>query len=330
MSEHANNKLKPNKQLRRRWLTFMRMVRYGINNFSRNAWLTIAATAVMTITLCIVLTTLLARNVFADTVQQIRSKVDISIYLSDETKPEVANALKTKLEADPNVVSVRYISSREAREDYIRQNQTDLEQLQLISDPEIGGDLTLPQSLRVIVKDPGQLDSLRNLISSDSKFKTALNPDPKLKPTFEGDNSETINRIASAASFTEQVGLIASLIFVIISVLIIFNTVRMAIFNRKEEIQMMKLIGADRSFIRGPFIVEAVMYGFIAALISTGLIYVLFFNIRRQLEEVQVSIGGTINLMESAPALILLGMIVLGAILGIISSQLAVRRYLRV
>jgi cell division transport system permease protein len=318
--------LKQNMAMRRQWLTFLRMIRYGINNFSRNAWLTIAATAVMTITLTVVLTTLVARNVFADTLAQIREKVDISIYLSNETTPSTAAQLQKKIEQDPNVTHVRYVSLDQARRDYLAQIKTDTEQLQLLS--EVGSDISLPQSLRVMVKDPGELDRLKNLVSTDEDFKKSINP--TTPPSYAVNNSSSIDQIARIASFTEQVGLIASFVFVVISTLIIFNTVRMAIFNRKEEIQMMKLIGADRSFIRGPFIVEAVMYGFIAAIIATGLIYLLLITTQDQLATYGVSVTNTFEMMQTYPALVLLGTIVLGAALGIISSQLAVRRYLRV
>src|SRR5690606_19357369 len=87
------------KRKRRQWLTFVRMCRYGINNFSRNAWLTIAATAVMTITLLIVFMTLSARNVLLDTVGQIRDKVDMSIYVKNDTKSEDVEKIKQGLEA---------------------------------------------------------------------------------------------------------------------------------------------------------------------------------------------------------------------------------------
>lgn len=322
------SQLKQNMALRRQWLTFLRMVRYGINNFSRNAWLTIAATAVMTITLSVILTTLVARNIFADTVQQVRSQVDISIYLDGNVDSATVSKLTQKLRQDENVTGVRYISQEDARKEYIAQNKTDLELVQELTD--VAGDIALPPSLRIQVNDPGKLEGLKNLVNNDSDFKAALSPNPNLRPSFEGDNSKSIDQIARVASFTEQIGLIASAVFVIISTLIIFNTVRMAIFNRKEEIQMMKLIGADRSFIRGPFIVEAVMYGFIAALVATGLIYLLLLTTQPQLAAYGVSVQNTVEWMQSYSALVLLATIIMGATLGIISSQLAVRRYLKV
>jgi cell division protein FtsX len=110
----------------------------------------------------------------------------------------------------------------------------------------------------------------------------------------------------------------------------VFNTIRMAIFNRKDEIQMMKLIGADRNFIRGPFVVEAVVYGFIAAVLATAIGITLLFTTKDKLIDYDVAIQGTIDFTTTYLGFVLLGMILLGAIIGIISSLLATRRYLKI
>ena len=112
--------------------------------------------------------------------------------------------------------------------------------------------------------------------------------------------------------------------------LIIFNTIRMAIFNRKEEIQMMKLIGADRSFIRGPFVVEAIVYGFIAAVIATSLGIGLLSLFAKNMQSWGIEIGPTVNLLTDYIAVVLLGMILVGALIGTVSSLLATRRYLKI
>ena len=104
----------------------------------------------------------------------------------------------------------------------------------------------------------------------------------------------------------------------------------MAIFNRKEEIQMMKLIGADRSFIRGPFIVEATVYGFIAAILATVIGMVGLYAARDKLASYEVAVQQTIDTMTFYIGFVLLGMIVAGALIGIISSLLATRKYLKV
>lgn len=328
-SRQNRDKLAQNKKLQRRWLTWLRMTRYGVNNFSRNAWLTTAATAVMTITLLIVLITVVAQGVLRSTVDELRKKVDFSIYLKiDVTDQEIAT-LKKKLNALPSVTSITYTNVEQAKAAYIKQNKPSQEQLQAISELPDNLNPFFP-SLRVAVKDPNNTSALAKLVSNDEDFKAAINPDPRRKPSFAGDRKKVIETISQWASLAQNGGIVASLVFISISMLIIFNTIRMAIFNRRDEIDMMKLIGADRGFIRGPFVVEAVMYGFFAALVATVLGYLILFSARTPLANYGIAVGATEEMMTTFAPLVLVAMIVLGAIIGIISSRLAVRRYLKV
>lgn len=320
-------KLGGKQRFRRRYYTWLRMVRYGANNFTRNAWLTTAATAVMTITLLIIFTTFIARQALVGTVEELRQKVDISIYLRSDVSDTEAKAVIDKLEKTENVVSVRYITIEEAKRTYIDQNKPSAEQLQAISELPV---TPFFPSLRVIIKDPNDTAALAALVARDSVVRVALNPDPKRAPSFSGEKKKVIETISRWTLLAERGGLIAASVFIAISMLIIFNTIRMAIFNRKEEIQMMKLIGADKNFIRGPFVVEAVMYGFIAALIATGLGYLLLYYVEKPLSSYGIAFGPTLDTFTLFAPLVLLVMIVIGATIGITSSRLAVRRYLKV
>ena len=118
------------------------------------------------------------------------------------------------------------------------------------------------------------------------------------------------------------------MVFIVISSLIVFNTIRMAIFTRKEEISMMKLIGADRNFIRGPFIVEASMYGFIAGIIATVIGIVLMNILRQPLKNYGFSIDTMLNGAVTYLPLVAIGIIAIGIVIGIVSSYLATRKYL--
>jgi len=321
-------KLVQNKKLKRRWLTWLRMARYGANNFTRNAWLTTAATAVMTITLIIVLITVVAQGVLRSTVDELRRKVDFSIYLKSDISDKEVSGLTNKLKALPSITSVSYTDMEEAKQAYIDQNKPSSEQLQAIS--ELPDELNpFFPSLRVAVKDPNDTVALAKLVSEDSSFKQALNPDPRRKPSFAGDRKKVIETISQWASLAQNGGIIASLLFVGISMLIIFNPVRMAIFNRRDEIEMMKLIGADRNFIRGPFVVEAVMYGFFAALAATALGYFILFSARTPLQNYGIAVGPTEEIMMTFAPLVLVLMIIVGGLIGSISARLAVRRYLK-
>ena len=320
-------KLGGNQRFRRRYYTWLRMMRYGANNFTRNAWLTTAATAVMTITLLIIFMTFIARQALASTVDELRDKVDISVYLKSDIEDSEARSVIRKFETAENVVSVRYIDIEEAKETYIQQNQPSAEQLQAISELPV---TPFFPSLRVIIEDPNDTGALADLVANDPEVKGALNPDPKRAPSFSGEKKKVIETISRWTMLAERGGLIAASIFIAISMLIIFNTIRMAIFNRKEEIQMMKLIGADKGFIRGPFVVEAVMYGFVAALIATAVGYALLYSVQQPLSSYGIAIGSTLDTFTLFAPLVLIVMILIGATIGIVSSRLAVRRYLKV
>lgn len=312
------------KRRRRQWITFMRMCRYGVNNFSRNAWLTIAATAVMTITLLVVFITLAARNVLLDTVAEIRDKVDMSIYIENTTSEDDVRKIQTGLERLQSVRKVTYITPEEARTNFAQNNKANAGALDALNEATN----EFPGTFRISPVDINKTDELRKFVDTNDTLKE--NIDSNRKPSFAGERRSAIENIGRWVNFAERAGLIASVIFIAISSLIVFNTIRMAIFNRKDEIQMMKLIGADRSFIRGPFVVEAVVYGFIAAIIATALGIAILYGASTPLLSYGVMVQNTISIMTFYIGFVLLGMILLGALIGIISSLLATRRYLKI
>ncbi|MEO5690913.1 MAG: permease-like cell division protein FtsX [Candidatus Saccharimonadales bacterium] len=321
----ARTKLRDNKKFRRQYLTWLRMMRYGANNFTRNAWLTTAATAVMTITLLIVFTTIVARTMLNDTVKQLRENINLSIFLESDVQDKDVSALQKKLQADSNVKRVTFVTSEKGRETYIQQNidPGDVEGLKTLAESEV----TFPAKFDINVEDPDKLGTIEKLINEDKLFKDNLFDGAR---QLDGDRRSAIKTISSWAATAERAGLIGTIIFVAISMLIVFNTIRMAIFNRRDEIDMMKLIGADKGFIRGPFVVEAVMYGFFAALIATGLGYFGLITFKDQVASYGIAVDSLMDTMLVYSPLVLLGMIVLGALIGNISSRLAVQRYLKV
>jgi len=309
---------------RRKWLTFVRMCRYGVNNFSRNTWLSVAATAVMTITLLIIFMTLVARQVLVDTVDTIKSRTDMSIYVKTDTTDDQARQIKQQLEKLSDVKTVRYVSPDDARKDFANQNKSDAQTLEALNEAIN----KFPGTFRINIADINDPSQLEEFVANNKDYKQYA--DPNREPSFSGQRRDAIQNIGLAVQFAERTGLIASVIFIIISSLIIFNTIRMAIFNRKEEIQMMKLIGADRGFIRGPFIVEAIVYGFIAAVIATVLGILGLYAVKDKLADYQIAISGTVELVTVYAGLVFIGMLLAGALIGVISSMLATRKYLKI
>lgn len=316
--------LQARKRRRRQWLTFLRMVRYGTNNFTRNAWLTIAATAVMTVTLLIILMTVAAQNILNDSVNAISQKVDMSIYLKTATTDGQAEKVMSELRQLSNVKEVSYISAKQARERNAIENKGDEKVLDAI------GEATnkLPATIRVSLKNINDTSQLDTFVKENKTVEPLLDPDRPA--SFAGPRRDAIQGIARWTVMAQRIGLVASVVFVVMSSLIVFNTIRMAIFSRKEEIQMMKLIGADKQFIRGPFIVEAIVYGFIAALLASGFAYLILVSVREKFVGSGVDVQTTLDLMAVYGGLVVLATIALGATIGTISSLLATRRYLKI
>lgn len=311
------------KRHRRQWTTFMRMCRYGVNNFTRNAWLTIAATAVMTITLFVIFASFTSRNILADTANQVRDRVDMSVYLMTDTKESDAAKIAEDIRGLSSVNAVSVETPEEARENFIQQNKTSGDTLEAVKEATN----KLPWTLSIKIADINDTSELAKFVEEDKNLN--LHIDTARPPSFAGERKATLETIGKAVDFAQNVGIGASAVFVAMSMLIIFNTIRMAIFNRREEIQMMKLIGAERSFIRGPFVVEAIVYGFFAALIATALGYALLFFAAPSLTQYQINVQPTLDFMTYYAGFVLLAMIGVGALIGIISSLMATRRYLR-
>ena len=319
----SRTKLRDNKRVGRAYLTWIRMFRYGVNNFTRNAWLTTAATAVMTITLLIVFSTVVARTMLSDTVTDLRQNIKLAIFLKSDIDPADVVYLRDKLKNDSNVKTVDFVSTVEGRKIYLAQNVNvnDKEQLETLAD------ISIPAKFDITVLDPDKVDSIESLMKNDRTFRDNLFDESR---KLDGDNRSAIKTISGWASTADRVGLFATIVFVAISTLIVFNTIRMAIFNRRDEIEMMKLIGADKNFIRGPFVVEAVMYGFFAAVIATALGYFALLTFRGQIAGWGIAVDRLANDMVLFSPFVALAMLVLGALIGVISARLAVRRYLKV
>lgn len=309
------------KHKRRKFLTFVRMCRYGINNFTRNAWLSIAATAVMTITLFVIFASFAAHNILTETAVSVREKVNMSIYVQSTTDDETAKQIEADLRQLSTVLDVDYISSAEARKQIAEENKNDPDYLEALKESTN----KTPGTFNIKVKDINDTEELSQFVENNATVREAL--DPAHKPSFTG-HQQTIETIARATGFAQQVGIVASLIFVIMSILIIFNTISMAIFNRRDEIAMMKLIGAEKSFIRGPFIVEAIVYGFFAAIITAVLGYLVLYAVAPALKAYDIAVQSTVDLVTFYSGFVLLALMIVGAIIGIIASLLATRRHL--
>lgn len=309
--------------MKRKLITLWRIIKAGMVNFIRNAWLAIAAMAVMVITLTIVLFSVIANATFTETVRQITDKIDVSVYLKDDVNKKQTDNLISQVKDIPNVKSVEYVSKEEALKRYQAQNKDNLDLLLAISQT----DNPLPASLQIKPKDPNNIKQIKDFLER----KDIKNLQSE-ETSYSGDRKEAIDKITQATKFFREAGFVGVVIFAVISMLIIFNTIRMAIFNRRDELSIMRLLGASTWYIRGPFVVETVIYGIVAAIVSVTICNLLF--------TVSSSAFGasSLGLLDITYAnnyfaqhfwVILLVQMIIGILIGATSSVIATRRYLK-
>jgi len=309
--------------IKRSLITFRRIIRTGCVNFVRNAWLGIAAMAVMLITLTIVLFSIIANATFSNTIKQITDKIDISVYLKDSVTTTQRDTLIAQIKHLDNVKSVNYISKDQALTNYKQQNANNLDLLLAISQT----DNPLPASLEIKPKDVNKIGDIKSFL--DKPEVQALQSDAT---SYSGDRKAAVDKITHAAAFLRKAGIISMVVFAIISMLIIFNTIQMAIFNRRDEITIERLLGASTNFIRGPFIVESVLYGIISGTISVVLLNGLFVVSSSTL---QASSLGLLDINYANQYfgnhfwLFLTLQLAVGIFIGAASSLIATRRYLK-
>lgn len=302
-------------------LQFWRIMHGGGRNFMRNAWLSTAATAVMAVTLTIVVISFISNLALTATIKSVTDKIDVSVYLEPNLTTTQIDGFKQALINTGNVDSISYVSASQAVANYKAQNKGNT---QLIEALDEAGD-ALPPSFEIKAKNPNNLNIIEAVVSQPNN--TALT-DPTAPPSYTGSRKQTIDRIIHFANFFKSVGLAASIIFVVISTLIIFNTIRMAIFTRRDEIEIMKLVGATKWFIRGPFIFEAALYGIVAAGIAVGIAYLVLLSSATKVAT-YIDFGSTLTFFHTYPLLIIGGELLLGIIIGAVSSILAMSRYLK-
>ncbi len=310
----------------RHWLIAQsRILKAGLQNFIRNATLAIAAMAVMVITLTIILFSYIANATFNNTIDQITDKIDISVYLKDEVAEDEnqRNQLMSDIRGMENVREVVFISKDEALERYKEANRDNLDLLLAISQT----DNPLPASLQIKPHDPNKIEQIREYLEQP-EIK-ALQSD---ETSYSGDRKEAIDKISSATVFLRQAGIVGIIIFTLVSILIIFNTIRMAIFNRRDELQIMRLLGASTWFIRGPFVVETVIYGILSAILSVVICNTIFVASSSAFAASSLGvldIRFASNYFQSNFLWILTSQLLIGILIGAASSIIATQRYLK-
>ncbi|MEK7459773.1 MAG: permease-like cell division protein FtsX [Patescibacteria group bacterium] len=298
-----------------------RIIKAGFLNFSRSGLVSWAAVLVVTITLSVITSLILLQAILHFSLGQIKEKVDVTIYFTVNAEENKIFLLKKSLEELVEVEEVTYTNSGEALKIFRERHQNDyptIQALDEINENPLGG------YLNVRAKEVSQYESIANFMKSDNAL--VLGSASIIDKVNYTQNKEVIERLNSLISGARKLGFIVTLFLVLISIIITFNTIRLTIFISKEEIGVMRLVGASKMRVRGPFMIEGAIYGVIATIITM----LLFLPATAWIGRNMTAFLG-INLYDyyvSNLLQIFTIILSLGVFLGIVSSLIAIRKYL--
>jgi cell division transport system permease protein len=300
-------------------VTLFRVIKYGIQSFLRNGWLSVSTIGIMILAL-LVFEGLIIFNVMSQgAVQAIQDKVDITVYFQSNVPEDTILNLKKSLEGLDEVKYVQYVSQDQALANFKAAHTNDPTITQTLSELDTN---PLLASLNIKAKDIHHYDVIVAYLD---------------KPDFTGiiqkvtyaQNQVVIGRLSSFVDNMSRGGFILTVFLAFLAASVTFNTIRLGIFSNREQIGVMRLVGASNNFIRGPYVIEGILYGVIAAVVG----FLVFIPIIAAISPQIANFVPEVNLQNYFNAnflSLLLYQIIFGVVLGIVSSIIATRRYLNV
>ncbi len=301
-----------------------RIVRSGLINFYRNTFVSFASVMMMTLTLLVIGSTVFMSAILSFTISNIERKVDVNVYFYPNAPEAQILEMKATLEQLPQVASVQYVSREDALDSFKTRHENDYLTLQALD--ELGTN-PLGASLNVQAKDSTQYESIAQFLNGDETMEAGVNKNIIEKINYY-QNKEIISRLNSLAHTVQRVSIILTIVFVALSIIITLNTIRMAIYSSREEISVMRLVGAENKYIQGPFMIEGIVSGLFAAVITI----IALFPITFWISKYTVDFFGGLSLLKYYSdnfLQIFLILLVVGILLGSLSSWFAIRKYLK-
>lgn len=305
------------------FIVLKRLFKSGFTNFFRNIGLSSAATLIMTITLLIISTIFIIYTFTNIALDIAKDRVGgMTVYFNDTISENEMMNIKEEIEAFPNIKQVTYISRAEARKKFtelqkLKGRTAVLESLKEFSESEN----PLPASLTVIASELADYNAINDSLRNE-RYATYF--------SNISDNQKVIARLSNITGTIKNLGVFLVVIFVLITIMVMFNTIRLAIYNRREEVEIMRLVGATNWYIRLPFIIEGVIYALLATIVTTALIALVMFLFSSTIDAFFNVPGLSSNLKQGLLIQVVVIDLILSLGLGILSSSIAIRRYLRI
>lgn len=301
-------------------LSLYRIIKFSFQDIVRNIWLTIVTVTILLLALFSINTLITVRLISDNAVAAIKEKIDISLYLKPETAESEIIALKEKIAASPSIKTVLYISKQSAIDAFRHKYQND--QTVLAALKELGRNPLSP-SLTIVPKNFDESDLVINSLR-------AINS-PIIESRDFSDNTVILAKINNITKRVNEVGMFIISIFILTSLLVVYNAIRVAIYTHRQEIEIMRLVGASNFFIYMPYLFSALVYALFSVLIIISVFYPFLTLLQPYLEAFFT--GYNINILSYFVdnfGLIFGGQFLAVLIITILASLFAVRRYARI
>ncbi|MFH1170635.1 MAG: permease-like cell division protein FtsX [Candidatus Vogelbacteria bacterium] len=311
------------------WLAnIKRIIKSGFVNFWRSGVVSLSSVIVLTVTLFTIGGLFLGQAFLSASLDEIKAKVDISVSFQPTATEEAVLAFKETLQTRPGVKQVSYRSRAEEFNDFKARNQDNALIMQSLE--EVGN--PLGARLNIEATDPSQYENIASFLRDDNALAS-----PSGGLSVSGQSiiyqinfkKTSVDALSAIIDTTQRVSLAIALFLIFISLIVTFNTVSLAIYISREEISVMRLVGANNPYIRGPFIVEGLIAGFFASLLALFLLYPTAIWFRNATAGVAQSINLVAYYLEHFTFLALL-LIVSGLLVSVLASILAIRKHLRI
>lgn len=306
------------------WTKLKRIARTGFFNFWRNGTVSLASVLVMMVTLATIGSITFASAILDTVLTELRDKIDVNVtFVVGADEPDILS-IKHTIESLPEVLLVTYVSPQEALDQFKERHQNDQSILTALEEL---GDNPLGAVLNVKARDPSQYASVAQFLESDNAL--SKNGVTIIDRVNYFQNKMAIDRLSAIIRSADRLGFVLTLAMAAISMLIAFNTIRLTIYIAKDEISVMRLVGASTGYIQGPFVVVGVIYGLVAGILTL----LLFIPATYYASSVTGSFFTGFSLFSYYVRhfLEIAGIVLVsGILIGALSSMLAIRRYLKV
>lgn len=307
------------------WINTKRIIKSGLQNFFRNGFVSFSSVLVMTITLFIITSIMLLGGFLNYSLQKVKDKVDVTVYFVTAANESDILTVQKSLEALPEVQSVNYTSSDQALADFEQRHESD--SLTLAALDELGTN-PLGASLDIKAKDPTQYAGIATFLNGNNTELLSSDGSKIIDTVDYSQNKLVIDRLNSIINSVNKLGLWLAILFIVISILVTFNTIRLTIFMARDEISVMRLVGASGKYVKGPFVVSGLFCGLISSFLVLLFFAITTFLINKYYGAYFVGFNVFQYYMNNFFKIlaIICGS---GILLGAIASYLATEKYLK-